>query len=85
MVHCQTSHLLWCIGDASSAHRVTDVKGMIFAGIGRVISSMYKECVGVPSSGFDDWDEGGVEVPCYAPARTTYRGEGCGASLNGAA
>ena len=44
---------------------------------------MDKECVGVPSSGPDDWDEGGVEVPCYAPARTTYRWEWCEAGLNG--
>ena len=79
------SHLLWCIGNASSIHRVADVKGMIIGRIGRVISSMDKECVGIPSSGPDDWDEGGVEVPCYAPARTTYRGEGCGASLEGTA
>ena len=49
---------------------------MIFASIGRVASSVDEECVGVPSSDIDDWDEGGVEVPGYAPASTTYGGLG---------
>ena len=38
---------------------------------------MDEECVGVPSSGPDDRDEGGVEVPGYAPARIAYRAERC--------
>ena len=45
---------------------------MIFASIRRVVSSVDEECVGVPSSDIDDWDEGGVEVPGYAPARAAY-------------
>ena len=45
---------------------------MIFARIGRVASSVDEKCVGVPSSDIDDWDEGGVEVPGYAPARAAY-------------
>ena len=73
MVQWQTSHLLWCIGRAPSSNRISDVKRMVVAGIGRVVSSVDEECVGVPSGDIDDWDEGGVEVPCYAPARTTYR------------
>ena len=70
-----TSHLRWCIGQASSSNGITDVKGMIFSRTGRVIPSMDEECVGVPSSGPDDWDEGGVEVPGYPPARAAYRAE----------
>ena len=66
------SHLPWCISQASSSDGITDVKGMIFASIGRVVSSVDEECVGVPSSDIDDWDEGGVEVPGYAPARAAY-------------
>ena len=78
VIECQTSHLLLCIGNASSVPRVTDVKRMILARIRRVASPMDVESVGVPSSGPDDWDECGVEVPCYAPARLAYRGEGWG-------
>ena len=69
-------HLLWCVGNASSSVRITNVKGMIIACIRRVAPSVDDKCVGVPSSDIDDWDECGVEVPCYAPARTTYKGEG---------
>ena len=78
VVESQTSHLLLCIGNASSVPRITDIKRMILARIGRVASPMDVECVGVPSSGPNDWDECGVEVPRYAPARLAYRGEGWG-------
>ena len=54
---------------------------MIFARIEKVVSSVDEECVGVPSSDIDDWDEGGVEVPGYAPARAAYGGEGYGKLL----
>ena len=45
---------------------------MIIAGIRRVAPSVDDKCVGVPSSDIDDWDKCEVEVPHYAPARTTY-------------
>ena len=67
-----TSYLLWWIGQASSSDGVADVKGMIFARIWRVASSVDEKCVGVPSSDIDDWDEGEVEVPGYARARAAY-------------
>ena len=70
-----TSHLRLCIGQASSSNGITDVKGMIFTEVGRVIPSMDEKCVGVPSSGPDDWDEGGVEVPGYTPGNIAYRAE----------
>ena len=68
------SDLLKCISQATSFHRISDVKGMIFGRIGRVASSIHNEGVGVPLGGLDHWDEGGVEIPCYAPARTIYKG-----------
>ena len=74
MLKLSRSHLLWHIHQAASTHRISDVKGMIFARIGRVASSIHYEGVGVPSGGLDYWDEGGVEIPRYAPARTIYKG-----------
>ena len=76
-----TSHLRLCIGQASSSDEITDVKGVIFTEFGRVIPSMDEECVGVPSSGPDDWNEGGVEVPGYAPARAAYSEKRCRALI----
>ena len=81
MQSISTSHLLWHINRTSSSNGITDVKGMVIARIGRVISSMDEECVGVPSSDIDDWDEGGVEVPGYAPARAAYSEKRCRALI----
>ena len=72
-----TSHIRWWIGQASSSNGITDVKGVIFVRSRRVIPSMDEKCVGVPSSGSDDWNEGGVEVPGYAPGNIAYRAEWC--------